>query len=138
MFSLYHKSHDAMWMNVWDIMTWDIVKQWWCLKLLCFSKYFCFVAIVTDRKLSREPLSRDADVFKEVSQQLYTTINWYPINKIGKIIFLLIVPTPLVGGGGRRNYILKWVVFFCSVNFGRSIYSSQRNVSGIIKKTGPA
>ena len=30
-----------------------------------------------------------------------------------------IVPTPLVGG---RNYILKW--FFCSVNFGRSIYSS--------------
>ena len=25
-------------------------------------------------------------------------------------------------------------VFFCSVNFGRSIFSSQRNVSGIIKK----
>ena len=25
---------------------------------------------------------------------------------------------------GGRNYILKWVFFFCSVNFGRSIYSS--------------
>ena len=35
---------------------------------------------------------------------------------------------PTCGG----NYILKW--FFCSVNFGRSIYSLQRNMSGIIKK----
>ena len=43
---------------------------------------------------------------------------------------LLIFPAPLVGGGT----IYSNVFFFCSVNFGRSIYSSQRNVSGIIKK----
>ena len=40
-----------------------------------------------------------------------------------------VVPTPLVGGGTIYSN-----GFFCSVNFGRSIYSSQRNVSGIIKK----
>ena len=43
---------------------------------------------------------------------------------------IIIVPTPLVGGGELYTKL----VFFCSVNFGRSIYSSQRNVSGIIKK----
>ena len=42
-----------------------------------------------------------------------------------------IVPTPLVGGGEE---LYTQMGFFCSVNFGRSIYSSQRNVSGIIKK----
>ena len=41
----------------------------------------------------------------------------------------LIVPTSLVGGGTIYSN-----GFFCSVNFGRSIYSSSRNVSGIIKK----
>ena len=41
----------------------------------------------------------------------------------------LVVPTPLVGGGTICSN-----GFFCSDNFGRSKYSSQRNVSGIIKK----
>ena len=41
----------------------------------------------------------------------------------------IIVPTPLVGGG-----IIYLNGFFCSDNFGRSIYSSQRNVSDIVKK----
>ena len=36
------------------------------------------------------------------------------------------------GGGGGTIYSNR---FFCSDNFGRSIYSSWRNVSGIIKKT---
>ena len=35
-------------------------------------------------------------------------------------------------GGGEELY--TQMGFFCSVNFGRLIYSSQRNVSGIIKK----
>ena len=33
-----------------------------------------------------------------------------------------------------RNYIHKWMVFFCSDNFGRSIYSSYGNAIGTIKK----
>ena len=37
------------------------------------------------------------------------------------------------GGGGRRHCILDRV-FFCSVNFGRSIYSIQRVEIGIIRK----
>ena len=44
-------------------------------------------------------------------------------------MILIIVPTPLVGGGTIYSN-----GFFYSVNFGRSIYSSQRNVSGIIEK----
>ena len=39
---------------------------------------------------------------------------------------------PHLWGGGGGLY--TQMGFFCSVNFGRSIYSSQRNVSGIIKK----
>ena len=42
----------------------------------------------------------------------------------------IFVPTPLVGG----EELYTQMGFFCSVNFGRSIYSSQRNVSGINKK----
>ena len=42
---------------------------------------------------------------------------------------LLIVPTPHSGG---RIYTLKQ--YFCSVNFGQSIYSPKRIVSGINEK----
>ena len=41
------------------------------------------------------------------------------------------IPTPLVGGGEE---LYTQMGFFCSVNFGRSIYSWRRNLSGIIKK----
>ena len=41
----------------------------------------------------------------------------------------IIVPTPLEGEG-----LYTQMGFFCSDNFGRLIYSSLRNVSGIIKK----
>ena len=46
------------------------------------------------------------------------------------IEFLLIVPTPTLVG---MEELYTQLVFFCSFNFGRSIYS-YRIVSGIIKK----
>ena len=46
-----------------------------------------------------------------------------------KSLVLFIVPTPLEGGGTIYSN-----GFFCSDNFGRSIYSSYRIGSGIIKK----
>ena len=46
-------------------------------------------------------------------------------------------PTRWGGGGGGEEELYTQMGFFLfsgSDNFGRSIYSSQRNVSGIIKK----
>ena len=58
--------------------------------------------------------------------------NWLFKKKFEAIYqFLFIVPTPLVGGG-EELYTQRF--FFCSVNSGRSIYSSQRNLRGINEK----
>ena len=54
------------------------------------------------------------------------------VNIVFAMINTALLFRPLLRGGGR-NYILKWV-FFCSVNFGRSIYSPQRVQTGIIRK----
>ena len=56
------------------------------------------------------------------------------IKLIVQQIFITFLFQPHLWRG--RNYILR--CFFCSVNFGRSICSSKRNVIGIIKKTRPA
>ena len=45
------------------------------------------------------------------------------------LMFTFFVPNPLVGEGTIYSN-----GFFCSINFGRSIYSSWRNMSSIIKK----
>ena len=49
---------------------------------------------------------------------LASVANWFHKNKLTIKNYC---SDPTCGG---RNYILKWIFFFCSVNFGRSIYSS--------------
>ena len=53
------------------------------------------------------------------------------IGELKIILHLRFCSDPTCGGGEE---LYTQMGFFCSVNFGRSIYSSQRNVSGIIKK----
>ena len=78
------------------------------------------VEIVTKRRKSMQNRSFLVAVLSTVLHALSLKHVTFLLFSDPIYIIFIIVPTPLVGG---RNYILKWV-FFCSVNFGRPIYSS--------------